>query len=226
MSDLLEKYMNLGDKEKKSFEKHLTKEEKQELAHELGIMEGLTQSFRQELKSKVSAFEDKSTRAKQMNPAYIGIAASFFLVAFVTVYFLKGNKPVFEEYYELYPNYEVTALRGKEGVSSRQKAYQSYDKGLYEQAYAQFNDLESPVKADYFFSAMSCIELEKYDVAIDNLNHVIVSRDSDYYNAAQWYSALVFIKTEKLDQARELLKVLKESNSEYTNQAQKLFNEL
>lgn len=222
MDELLEKYLSLDDSERAAFEKALSSEEQAGLARELGIMEGLNEEFRKELRSKVGAFEQKSERARKMNPAFIGIAASFLLVSVFAVYLLQDKESLFDQYYEAYPNYELTALRGEDNLSAREEAYKAYDAADYELVIRQFTALESRQAADEFFLGIAYLETNQLDEALERLQLVISFENADYLDAARWYTALVNIKQENEPIATELLKRLANGRSEYADQASAL----
>lgn len=226
MDELLEKYLSLSETERAAFEKELTPEQRAELAQELGIMEGLNEEFRKELKSKVSAFEERSHRVRKMNPAFIGVAASFLLISSLVVYLMRDETSLYDQYYEVYPNYEVTSLRGQEDSSIREKAYKAYDAGDFESARSAFNDIDSLVGADYFFRGISSIQLEDYSEALSDFKMVIEQSDQDYADAAEWYTALIRIKQDAQEAAIPILENLSKGQSEFAVVSTKLLEQL
>lgn len=225
MDELLEKYLSLNDQERVAFEKKLTASERKELAQELGIMEGLNDQFRKGLRSSVSAFEQRSDRVRKMNPAFIGIAASFILISSFVVYLMRDESSLFDQYYKTYPNYELTALRGDDDLSARETAYKAYDAADYELAISQFTGLEPRQSADEFFLGIAYIETNKPEEALERLQLVINMEDTDYLDAARWYVALVYLKQENETLATEFLKRLANGRSEYADQASVLLEE-
>lgn len=226
MDELLEKYLSLKESERGAFEKTLSSEQRADLARELGIMEGLNEEFRKELRSKVGAFEQKSDRAKKMNPAFVGIAASFLLVSIFTAYLLRDKESLFDQYYEAYPNYELTALRGEEDLTPREEAYKAYDAADYELAIRQFTALASRHLADEFFLGMAYIEAKKPKKALQSLQKVIIAGNEDYLDAAMWYAALVYLSLEEDEEAREFLNDLVNKSSDWASSADELLNQL
>lgn len=226
MDELLEKYIGLNESERVAFEKELSPEQRAELATELGIMEGLNEEFRKELRSKVGAFEQKSDRARKMNPAFIGIAASFLLISVFTAYLLRDRETLFDQYYEAYPNYEVTALRGEDDLSAREEAYKAYDAADYELAIRQFMALESRLAADEFFLGIAYIEADKPMEALERLQAVINSENADYSGAARWYASLTYLSLGENEKAEKLLNDLTNKNSEWSSSAAELLKQL
>ncbi len=231
MSEHSDNYMQgkLSQEELKAFETELSEKEKEELAFEIGAGEGVKEELRNKLKTQVKDFESRASQKKQgIRPAWIGgISASLILLVGVVYIFSTGNDgSLYGEYYESYPNYEMTITRGEEDLSTIQQAYQAYDTKDFTKAERLFTDFlneESNVPAQ-FFLGMSRMELEKFDQAIDAFEQVIGS-EGDYRDAALWYAALASIKLENQQAAIQLLDQLSDSK-EYRIQANDLKSEL
>jgi ABC-type Na+ efflux pump permease subunit len=227
MDDLREKYIQgkLTEAEQKAFENNLTSEERKEIAFELGVRDGLENQLKKELRNKVAGFESKKTRVRKLNPAYISIAASIFLVSSLILYFTRDQSSLFDQYYTVYPNYELTVVRGEEDLSDRQLAYAAYDNEDYENAISEFNKLETLVVADYFFRGISYVEVENYDLALVDFAQVMNSNEKEYGTASEWYSALIHIQLERKNLAIPLLEKLSAGNSEYAISSTRLLSE-
>jgi tetratricopeptide (TPR) repeat protein len=228
MDELREKYLQgkLSAAEQKAFEEGLSAHEKEELAAELGIRAGLENGFRNELRNKVAGFEDRKRTVRRINPAYISIAASIFLVSSLVLYFTRDQTPLFDQYYEVYPNYEVTAVRGEDDLSSREQAYAAYDAGDFSTAIKAFSQLDSLVSADYFFRGICYIQVTEYDKALADLDMVISIKDKDYETASIWYTALIHLKLENDDKAVPLLRELSNGASEFAITSKELLAQI
>lgn len=228
MDELRERYLQgkLTEAEQRAFEETLSKEELEELALELGIREGLESGFRSELRRKVADFEKKDRAVKMIKPAYLGIAASLILAASLVFIFSGEDESLFEQYYKPYPNYEMTAIRGEEALTVRQKAYQSYDEEDYEAAIADFSRLDSLSGPDYFFRGICNVETNSDEQALADFDRVITMREDDYKEAASWYTALLYVKLKERHRAKPLLKQLGDGNSEFAADARKLLSRL
>ncbi|WP_420317502.1 hypothetical protein [Ekhidna sp.] len=228
MDELREKYLQgkMTEADQKAFEEGLSSEDREELASELGIRAGLESGFRNELKEKVAGFEKRRNRVRRINPAYISIAASLFLVASLVLYFTKDQTTLFDQYYETYPNYEVTTVRGEEDPSNRERAYLAYDQGDFSGAIQAFNKLESMSSADYFFRGISHIQMTNYELALKDLDQVISIKDENYNTAASWYTALIHLKLENEASAISLLEELSKGESEFASISAELLSKL
>lgn len=228
MDELREKYLQgkMTEAERESFEQSLSMEEKEELAIELGIQKGLESGFRAELREKMAGFEKKGKPVRRINTAYISIAASIFIVASLTLYFTRDQQSLFDEYYQPYPNYEVTTVRGEEDSTSRMAAYAAYDVGNYELAISKFNEMEDLTAPDFFFRGVSNIQIGKLEEALDDFNKVLSRDDEDYKNASIWYVALIHLKQKDHEQAIPLLEQLSEGQSEFATTSTELLGKL
>lgn len=228
MDELRDKYLQgkLTEPERKKFEEGLSEEERSELAFELGVREGLEERFRTELRETVTGFEGKERKSRNLNPVYWSVAASLVIAATLLLYFSLDSQSLFDQYYEVYPNYEVTTVRGEEDISSREKAYRSYDMGDYAGAISAFNQLESMIAADYFFRGMCYIQLQSYEEALSDLSNELLNNDEEYTEAASWYAALIHLKMENDDKALPLLKQLSTGNSEFAIKSTELLGYL
>jgi tetratricopeptide (TPR) repeat protein len=227
MDELMENYLQgkMSKAEQQAFEEGLSPQEKEELASELGIRAGLESGFRKELRDKVAGFEEKRTRIRRINPAYISIAASIFIVASLVTYFINNDQSLFDQYYQPYPNYELTTIRGNDELTTRERAYRNYDQGDYEAAVAAFNELSLRIPADYFFRGICHIQLQHYELALSDLNEVSLG-NSEYAHLAKWYAALVHLKLGETEKSSAILKELHSGNSEHAGDAEELLEKL
>ncbi len=214
MDELRNKYIQgkLSESERQAFEQNLTSEEKEELAYELGVRDEIV---RKELRKKIAGFEEGNKRKRMINPTFISIAASIFLVASSVFYFTEVDESLFDQYYDLYPNYELTTTRSEEDLSNRGMAYAAYDAGDYEVAIEEFNKLDDLVAPDYFFRGVSYIQIKNLDAALADFNRVAEGEDVNYIDAALWYSALIHIKQGNKETAIPILQKLSKGRSEF-----------
>ncbi len=229
MTEVREKYLlgKLTEKEKADFEASLSKEEKAELAYELGVQAALVDESRDLLRKKVAGFEDRYTKAKKVNWAYMSVAASFLIVATFTVLLLNtqpSTGELYDEYFELYPNYEVPIVRGEaEGtITDRERAYQLYDTGKFQESAEKFELLDPMMDSDKFFLAMCYMKLSKWEAAKTKLAEVS-NGTTDYAETANWYIALIYLQ---LDQSEKSVEVLSNVTGEYAEKAKLLKEDL
>lgn len=110
------------------------------------------------------------------------------------------------------------------------KAMQKYEQKDYSGAAVDF---EAALKKDpnnynaLFYSAVSYLGTGETDKAIANLNKVLEKKDGEFFDAAQWYLSLAYIKKNDTQNARKNLAELKRnSKSKYQKQAEQTLNEM
>lgn len=225
MTEEQEKYLQnkLDSKTSDSMKSSLSDEEKKELAFEIGVGEAVKSELRSELREKVGAFEKSiDTKSGRKNYAWLAVAASVVLLLSFVFLFRSSPGDPFNDFYESYPNYEVTTLRGEEELDLIERAYQAYDLKKYEEAEELFTELlgsEENLPAQ-FFRGMSRIEIQKYDLALADLQ-VLIFSDSEYSDDATWYSALLLVRAGESIKAKELLAQLADSE-DYKQKAERL----
>ncbi|MEO9482622.1 MAG: hypothetical protein ABJG47_04225 [Ekhidna sp.] len=225
MDELRNKYLQgkLTEPERQAFERSLSSEEKEELAYELGLRDEIV---RKELRKKIAGFEEGNNRKRMINPTYISIAASIFIITSSVFYFTKEEASLFDQYYDQYPNYELTTTRSEENLSNRGLAYAAYDAGDYQIAIEEFNKLEILLAPDHFFRGVSYIQVKEYKLALSDLQEVIDLEDASYGTASVWYIALIHIKADNKEKAIPLLEELSAGQSEFAATSKALLAQL
>jgi len=228
MDELREKYLQgkLSEEENIAFESKLSDEEREELAFELGVQQGISDSLRKLLREKVAAFEKSSAKTRKTTPIFLRIAASLVLISSLIFYLSRDKKSLFDQYYQPYPNYELTTSRGDDSLTIRQQAYRAYDAYDYARAIQLFSLMNAPSAADYFFRSISYIQIGNYQDALLDLQKVIDQEDKNYILPARWYSALIHLKLENQDEAKLILEELRSGQSEFASLSRQLLDKL
>ncbi len=227
MEDKNEKYIqgNLPNEERESHEDNLSIEVKKEMAFELGVRKGIEEAVRDDLKAKVREFENRRPSVR-IRPWHLGIAASILLIATFT-FLLNDSQDLYSEYYEPYPNFEVTVLRGADEDDLISQAYKAYDEANYDLAIEKFAELldSNPIDVPArFFYGISLMEGEKFKEAISNFG-LVKEGNQEYFEASQWYTALCYLKSEDSASAINFLDQLKDSKN-FGQKANQLRQEL
>ena len=106
-------------------------------------------------------------------------------------------------------------------------AFRAYEQKDYQRASILFTELlrENEDEGMLMLLGNANLMLGKPELAQENFRAVI--RLSDELNAAgKWYLALSYLKTGDVQQARELLQDLSETNAPYADRAQNLLADL
>lgn len=178
-------------------------------------------------------FLDKTNKQKLPfnNILKLGIAAAVVFAIGIYLLIPASGEDLFVSYYKTYENFEYTVIRNDADVSSslQAKAYQAYDDGDFEVAKDYFTDYLAGKPDDVparFFRGICFIEIGQLQAAMADLSSVLNSGDSFYKRPANWYLALVYLKLQNEDHARQLLQELAETSGDYQQQATALLKEL
>ncbi len=135
------------------------------------------------------------------------------------------------------PANTTTDARAVDSVSAfisagddRDMAMQKYEQKNYEGAALDFEKMLAKDPTDYnalFYSAVSYLSTGQTDKAIINLNKVLEKKDGEFYDAAQWYLSLAYIKKNDSANARKnLTELQKNPKSKYQKQADETLKEM
>lgn len=132
------------------------------------------------------------------------------------------------------PDADVTAEQGAEAIVSdsiatgttpntAHFAMEKYEKKNYSGAIEEFEKILAKDPDNYnalFYSSVSYLSTGQTDKAITNLNKILEKKDGEFYDAAQWYLSLAYIKKkDSLNARKVLMEVQKNFKSKYQKQA-------
>ena len=172
-----------------------------------------------------------SPRRRIFTWKYAVAASILILMVGSLVFFLSkpNSDELYASYYEKYESSVGTRSDGPANADELVQAILEYDKGNYEVALNQFNEIlknDATNTTARFFAGVSYIELQKFDKAIDNLWKVVNKNDAVFIEQAEWYISLCFIKTNQQEQASVFLTRICKRNGYYKVKAQDLLNKL
>ncbi len=153
------------------------------------------------------------TRSKQMNWSMVAIAASALLLIGLGLFLFNNVRPaspdqIFAEYYETFPNLEVRNVRGSQSqLDQRWQAYRAYDQEDFEEAERLLGDWtssEAGTDADLFYLALTQMELNKWESALQGLQKVDEA-GGKYAMEAKWYMGLTYLKLDQKEKAKAAL---------------------
>lgn len=177
------------------------------------------------------------SRERRINWRYFAVAAAIFVLLAAVVWLYSGpSNPgsLFAEYYELYNSdldiqfrqSEDSALPADTPLSRGLRAYAEED---FSAAIPQLEAFigENPGNAiARFYLGMAQMEESRWEEAEKNLTLVSDAR-LDYWEEASWYLSLLYVKNERLDEAKHALVTLVSPGSgRYYEKARKLLSEL
>ncbi|MEN3323522.1 hypothetical protein VP395_07270 [Mariniflexile soesokkakense] len=183
-------------------------------------------AFQNNLKNiSQSYFEKQEAPKKQMRfkPWLYATAASVVLLISI-VLFNNLSAPVYQDY----ANYDSISLtiRGEQDalLHTAENAFNNKDFAKAEEAFKSLMVLDKDNAELQFYSAVSNIELDKFEKAEILLANLIKGQ-SVFKNKAIWYLALSNLKQKEFDDCLEILKTIPEGADDY-DRAQKLIKKL
>jgi hypothetical protein len=236
-SDYIEEYLNhqLSEEEREQFDEKLKSDK--DFASEVEEHALLVNSFDEmqarELLLKFGNIEQELEGGKEMQfgfPVYLKWAAAVAVLAVLSlIVYLNtnnSNKDLFLAYYTPYPNVESPVSRSEVGGEA---VWQLYENGNYNEAYRQFEQaiiINSQDLASQFYFGICALEINKLTAAEEAFATVASDKAGTYFEQAQWYLALTYLKAGKQDAAIQGLEKITTSNSGYSNKARALLGEL
>jgi TolA-binding protein len=162
------------------------------------------------------------------------IAASFTLIVIFGVLLYKSMNKVYSDnelfgmYYKPYePDIIIRSEIYKPG--DLENAILLYDKGNYNTAFDKFVNIIIKDNNNYlaqFYLGLTCMELNKFDTAIDQFTSISENWESPFRYHLEWYLALCYLKNNNKEKARALLIQIKSENRYYQTKAEEILDKL
>ncbi|MEM7105656.1 MAG: hypothetical protein AAF502_21135 [Bacteroidota bacterium] len=149
----------------------------------------------------------------------LAIAAIFILGVFIGIDQFRADNDVFDSYYEICPNTYLPITRGETNTGKEYEVFKAYENGYYATAETNFEEILRS-KNDLnirFYYAMTLLNQDKYDLALAELK-TLTDQTYDYQIESLWYAALIQIKKQDYNVAKEYLLKLRSLNSSYKSQ--------
>jgi len=157
------------------------------------------------------------------------VAAAIALLVIGYLLFLSPPAPqkLFAEYYEAYPLPFASREVGEEGIARLGALYRQKD---YKAALPLIQALLESTPADsrlLLARGIAQLNLGELEESIKSFNLLINSQDPLYMDQAQWYMALVRLKLNDVESAKEILrKIAKDQEAFYQEKASELLKDL
>jgi hypothetical protein len=242
----IEKYLagSLSKSEATQFQERLTDIDfKNELqAHKTALLavksegrKNLKAQFQQWDKNITSNKTQVEKEAKPKNNLW-KLLIGLLLVSLLGVsiyYFLNKEKPVvidkslYAANFEAYPNVIAPLQKGAPEEDAYKKAFQSYELKKYKEAENALAKLDQNDEAVQFYRALNFMANKNYAQASITLSKVIQNKNHRFLQPAQWYSALIAIQDQKMNQAKNMLTTIgNQSGHQYQKKAKSLLEEI
>ena len=214
---------------------------KKELYRQKAIIEGIREQCYEDLKEKFRQWDeelDKRSSNGSFFTQWGNMAAAvivIMLVSVVGVYFFlqpAAHEQTFNEFYEPYPNVAHIIDRQMEELGKPERQpFIYYEAGQYERAYEHFESFlkEHPDHLEArFYKALSALEINKPDKAIEEFEKVGQAADEDFMLLDQtyWYMALAKLKNNQQQEAIDQLKDFSFRDHVYKDKSTELLEKL
>lgn len=162
------------------------------------------------------------------------IAASFTLIIIIGVLLYKSVNKVYsvnELYSMYYKPYEpdIIIRSDNDNFSDLENAVLLYDQGDYNTAFDKFISIITQENNNYlaqFYMGLTCMELNKFDAAIEQFTSISENWESPFRYHLEWYLALCYLKNSNQEGAKELLIQIKSANRYYKTEAEEILDKL
>jgi len=137
-----------------------------------------------------------------------------------------SNDDLFRKYYTSQSIVNITRS-GEANIIEALIRFQEKDYKSAENLFSQILQNDPVNYAGWFYYGISCIETENYVQAEKAFSAIITDNQSLYVEHAEWYLALCYLKSNRLDKAKEqLAKVSSSMDSFHRRDARHLLNKL
>lgn len=178
---------------------------------------------------KSVALETELTKRRSVKlPTYFKWAASIAVIAAASwlLFFLNNHTPseLFTEYYTTYPNTVSPVSRsGKESIADY---WQFYETGQYENAYSAFKivvDADPENEEIRFYLGICALETGRNNEAANNFSAVAKNAEATFFEQAQWYLGLTYLKMDDGDTARKVFQTIASGTGSYRARASEVY---
>lgn len=188
--------------------------------------------FRKKIEQTMTSSRESKKRHKKINTgiiSMIGMAAAAAIIAFIVI--LNPPSDLYElsqEYYQPGSD-EIFANINSSTRSTAGTAMAFFMQGEYEQA-KQICSMEIgkyPDKPELqLLHALSCYESGELSTAEAELKRIIIDDTSKFSRASQWYLAIIYIQSDRKQDAKQVLESILDDAGSYHKQARKLLRKM
>lgn len=188
------------------------------LTYNHDLMLALKKKGREALKAELAGLQEIQQKAesniRSMRLMWVGVAiAAALCLLWLIIPSQEQSSPMdlYASYYERFPNVANPLTRDSGAIQSlKDRAYAKYEQGGYQQAILLFDSLllEQPSLTHEFYKGICAMEVENWPLAQSSLQVVASSDTSRFAQAAQWYIALVDLRTDSLDSSKDNLETI------------------
>ncbi len=176
-------------------------------------------------------YGSQTNYVKHIRPWYLVAASILVLITIGSLHlFQSGNvnlQDMFNKYYAPIETNVSRSLNDEADVFN--KGIEAYTSGNYNLALSYFNEaiqLDNTNMAAHLYSGICGIELENIDLAKNQFETIIKMDDPFYVQEAEWYMALILLRTEEIKTATSQLMSIIDRGGVYAEKASSILAEL
>lgn len=223
--DLIDKHLQgrLTTQEQITFAvKSKNKEFEEELNFRKNLQAASAKSGRNDLKAHLKNLESeikrkktptKKAKTRRLSPFTIGIAAGLALAVFALSQLLQPpqNAELYAAYAQPYPNVLIPIQKSGDNNTPKpdETAMASYENGDFALAFSLLQALEPGGPGFDFYAGISAMRTDK-DVDAETLFLKTAQTNSKFKVPAQYYLALLYLKTDRTEEAKQYLKIVEQ----------------
>lgn len=184
----------------------------------------------------ITLFDKKDTRTsgkKAQIMKYLKYPVAAIILALISlslfqILSFKSAEEIFSIYYRPYQT-DISTRSVINSTDKIQLSYILYQEGSFE---VSFNILKNHLEKNaddqtaIFYYSLNAIELAKYDLAESELLLLKENAFSPFSLHARWYLAMLYLKTEQIDEAKKYLRSLSTEENMYCKKAKEILKKL
>ena len=210
---------------------------KQQFEFESSLKRVIKDKENKDLKTKLGGFEKAISEKKAVRTLWYGnfgkwsIAASVVLLVglgwFFNNLFSTNYEELYENNFQQYPNTVYSITRGESAKSIEGDAFVAYETGDFQKALYNFHAINEEDRNDYvdFYMAQSYLQINQMEKSKEHFQKVI-DENGEFAAEAHWYLALIAIKQEDNEMAKQQLNELISKYDYNKDKATELLSEL
>ncbi|WP_339715966.1 tetratricopeptide repeat protein [uncultured Kriegella sp.] len=193
---------------------------KQQFDFQNNLKQVINDKENKELKAKLVTFENAFSQEKPARtfsrPYYSKWAMAASIVLFVGLgwvafnnFFGTNYEELYENNFQQYPNTVYSITRGESVKSIEGDAFMAYEAGSFHKALEGFQKISEEERNDYvdFYMGQSCLQLNQLEKSKVHFQKVI-DNTGEFAAESHWYLALIAIKQESKEKAKQQLNEL------------------
>jgi tetratricopeptide (TPR) repeat protein len=199
------------------------------------ILDESSMKYKDELEEAYAAYidDDKGSSDRKRKFIVAGSALISVVAGVILILSLTGkqytNEQLFDRYYKSYEPNTTFRSADNELNSDLVLAMKFYENREYHEALKLFERIlvNDPSRIGLnFYSGVSQMEIENYELAGKSFDKVIDDRYNMYIEQAEWYLSLCYIVTGQDDKAAHLLEKIINDNGYYRKNARSMLRKL